>query len=214
MNELDDEKLAQQTAQEQAPEAAENPAVEEKAPEAQSEPAAEAPVDEVAELKAALEKCEAALIERETALIERTEDLQRLQAEYVNYKKRVDRDRPLARQSGVEAVLRDMMPAFDSIVAAENMGELSEGFKLTADEFIKVARQYGMVKVGEVGEEFDPLIHEALMQQPVAGSGEPTINEVMQVGYQINGQTVRPARVVVAMPTGEEEKTEESKDSE
>lgn len=207
MNELDDEKLAQQTAEEQAPEAAENPAAEEKAPEAQSEPAAEAPVDEVAELKAALEKCEAALIER-------TEDLQRLQAEYVNYKKRVDRDRPLARQSGVEAVLRDMMPAFDSIVAAENMGELSEGFKLTADEFIKVARQYGMARVGEVGEEFDPLIHEALMQQPVAGSGEPTINEVMQVGYQINGQTVRPARVVVAMPTGEEEKTEESKDSE
>ena len=210
MSELDDEKLAQQAEDaegEQAPEAAENPAAEEKAPEAQSEPAAEAPVDEVAELKAALEKCE-------TALIERTEDLQRLQAEYVNYKKRVDRDRPLARQSGVEAVLRDMMPAFDSIVAAENMGELSEGFKLTADEFIKVARQYGMVKVGEVGEEFDPLIHEALMQQPVAGSGEPTINEVMQVGYQINGQTVRPARVVVAMPTGEEEKTEESKDSE
>lgn len=207
MNELDDEKLAQQTAQEQAPETAENPAVENQAPEAQTEPAAEESVDEVAELKAALEKCE-------TALIERTEDLQRLQAEYVNYKKRVDRDRPLARQSGVEAVLRDMMPAFDSIVAAENMGELSEGFKLTADEFIKVARQYGMVKVGEVGEEFDPLIHEALMQQPVAGSGEPTINEVMQVGYQINGQTVRPARVVVAMPTGEEEKTEESKDSE
>lgn len=164
----------------------------------QASPDADESIDEVAELK--------------KQLAERTEDLQRLQAEYVNYKKRVDRDRPLARQSGIDAVLRDLMPAFDSIVAAQNMGHLSDGFKLTADEFIKVARQYGMVKVGEVGEEFNPLIHEALMQQPVAGTGEPTIHEVMQVGYQINGQTVRPARVVVAMPTGEaeEDKAEES----
>lgn len=151
------------------------------------------PVDELSELKELVK--------------ERTEDLQRLQAEYANYKKRVDRDRQVARQSGIEALLRDLMPAFDSIVAAEQMDALEGGFKLTADEFVKVARQYGMHRVGEVGEDFDPLVHEALMQVPVAGEGEPKIHEVMQVGYQVGDQTLRPARVVVAMPTGESEES-------
>lgn len=136
---------------------------------------------------------------------ERTEDLQRLQAEYINYKKRVDRDRTLSRQLGVEAVLRDLLPVFDSILAAQAHDELTGGFKLTADEFTKVAKQYGLTRVGEAGQDFDPLIHEALMQVPVPGQGSARVHEVMQAGYQINGQTVRPARVVVALPDGDTE---------
>lgn len=137
-------------------------------------------------------------------LAERTEDLQRLQAEYVNYRKRVERDRDVARTQGVESVVRSLLPVFDAIVQAEAHGELTGGFKLVADELVKVTTGHGLSSFGAPGEEFDPRRHEALMQVPVPGDGEMTIHEVMQRGFELNGAIVRPARVVVAVPNGEE----------
>lgn len=132
---------------------------------------------------------------------ERTGDLQRLQAEYVNYKKRVDRDRALSRQAGVEAVVSDLMPVLDSIELARLHGDLEGGFKLVADELVKLAGKYGLVAFGQVGEEFDPNRHDALMEVPIEGGVTvTTVSQVMQQGYALGDRIIRPARVGVANP--------------
>lgn len=132
---------------------------------------------------------------------ERTLDLQRLQAEYANYKKRVDRDRALARQSGIENVVLDLLPVLDSVEAAREHDELVGGFKLVADELEKVTAKYGLESFGEIGEPFDPRLHEALMQLPCDGEvAEPTVSAVMQKGVMLHERVLRPARVGVATP--------------
>lgn len=111
---------------------------------------------------------------------ERTGDLQRLHAEYANYKKRVDRDRALSRAGGIEAVVLDLLPVLDSVEAAREHSELVGGFKLVAEELEKITAKYGLETFGEVGEPFDPQIHEALMQMPMAGDFDvPTVSAVM-----------------------------------
>ncbi len=90
----------------------------------------------------------------EKLLSERTADLQRVQAEYANYKKRVDRDRALARQAGIEAVIVSLLPVLDSVEAAREHEELVGGFKLVADEIEKVSAKYGLEIYGAVGEVF------------------------------------------------------------
>ena len=162
-------------------------------------------VDQSAPVDPTVDQPEAAVVDREAELqalvTERTSDLQRLQAEYVNYKKRVDRDRTLARQSGAESVVLDLLPVLDSIGLARDHGDLNGGFKLVSDEIDKVAQRHGLVGFGAVGEEFDPQRHEALMQQPLPEPVEvPTISQVMQTGYEMNGRVIRPARVAVAQP--------------
>lgn len=133
---------------------------------------------------------------------ERTNDLQRLHAEYVNYKKRVDRDRLLARQGGVESVVLDLLPVLDSVEAAREHSELVGGFKLVAEELEKITAKYGLEVYGEVGEAFDPQVHEALMHLPLEGEIEvATISAVMQKGVKLNERVLRPARVAVAEPT-------------
>lgn len=132
---------------------------------------------------------------------ERTHDLQRLHAEYANYKKRVDRDRSLAREGGIEAVVLDLLPVLDSIESAREHDELVGGFRLVADELEKIISKYGLEAYGEVGEAFDPQIHEALMQLPMEGElSGPTVSAVMQRGVKLNGRVIRPARVGVAEP--------------
>jgi molecular chaperone GrpE len=132
---------------------------------------------------------------------ERTGDLQRLHAEYANYKKRVDRDRALSRAAGIEAVVLDLLPVLDSIEAAREHSELVGGFKLVAEELEKVSAKYGLAVFGEVGDPFDPQIHEALMQMPMAGELDgPTVSAVMQRGVKLNDRVIRPARVGVAEP--------------
>ena len=145
----------------------------------------------------------AKVAELEEVAAERTADLQRLQAEYANYKKRVDRDRGLARASGIEAVVLDLLPVLDSIEAAREHEELVGGFKLVADELEKISAKYGLEVYGEVGEVFDPQIHEALMHMPYPGEEEITetvISAVMQKGVKLNDRVLRPARVGVADP--------------
>ena len=144
---------------------------------------------------------DAKLAEMQELVDERTNDLQRLHAEYSNYKKRVDRDRALARQGGVEVVILDLLPVLDSVEAAREHSELVGGFKLVADELEKIIAKYGLETFGEVGEEFDPQVHEALMQVPAEGEiTVPTISAVMQRGVKLNDRVLRPARVGVANP--------------
>ena len=146
----------------------------------------------------------AKLAELEEMVAERTADLQRLQAEYANYKKRVDRDRGLARIAGVEAVVLDLLPVLDSIEAAREHEELVGGFKLVADELEKMAAKYGLEVFGEAGEPFDPHVHDALMHMPYQGEQEITetiISAVIQKGVKLNDRVLRPARVAVADPS-------------
>ena len=137
----------------------------------------------------------------ETVAAERTADLQRLQAEYVNYKKRVDRDRALARQMGIEVVVTDLMPVLDAIQLAKSHGELDGGFKMVAEEFEKVASKHGLVVFGAVGDPFDPTHHDALMEAPLEEKVTvTTVSQVIQPGYQLKDRVIRPARVAVANP--------------
>ncbi|WP_377103320.1 nucleotide exchange factor GrpE [Propionicimonas sp. T2.31MG-18] len=144
---------------------------------------------------------DAKVAELQELVDERTADLQRLHAEYANYKKRVDRDRALSRQGGIEAVVLDLLPVLDSVEAAREHAELVGGFKLVADELEKITAKYGLETFGEVGEPFDPQVHDALMQMPYEGEvSEPTISAVMQRGVRLNDRVLRPARVGVANP--------------
>ena len=137
----------------------------------------------------------------ETVAAERTADLQRLQAEYVNYKKRVDRDRALARQVGIEVVVTDLMPVLDAIQLAKSHGELDGGFKMVAEELEKVAAKHGLVVFGAVGDPFDPTHHDALMEVPLEEKVTvTTVSQVIQPGYQLKDRVIRPARVAVANP--------------
>lgn len=143
----------------------------------------------------------AKVAELEELANERTADLQRIQAEYVNYKKRVDRDRDHARQSGIEAVMRDVLPVLDALVAANEAGELVGGFKLVADEIQRVTTKYGLQMYGQVGDAFDPNLHEALMRIPYEGDMDATtVSAVMQAGFKLGDRVIRAARVGVDDP--------------
>jgi len=136
----------------------------------------------------------------QSQLADRTADLQRVQAEYVNYKRRVDRDRDLARAGGVESVLRELLPVLDSLRAAREHEELTGGFKAVAEEVERLATRHGLVAFGEAGDAFDPRIHEALMHAHADGITGPTCVTILQPGYKLAERVIRPARVAVAEP--------------
>ncbi|MCL1841252.1 MAG: nucleotide exchange factor GrpE [Propionibacteriaceae bacterium] len=139
------------------------------------------------------------LAQAETALAERTDDLQRLQAEYVNYKRRVDRDRELARQRGAESVVRELVPVLDAMHHAQEADEeLPEGMRLVVAEMVRLAGKLGLETFGAPGDEFDPTAHEALYQVPTSEYAPETVATVVQPGYRLNGVVLRPARVAVA----------------
>lgn len=135
---------------------------------------------------------------------ERLEDLRRLQAEYVNYKKRVDRDRDLARDRGVTQVLEALLPVLDDIHAAREHGDLEGGpFAAIADKLENTLGRFGVSTVGAKGEEFDPAIHEALMHVEAdlpEDATTTTVVQVIQPGFKMGERVVRPARVSVADP--------------
>ena len=161
----------------------------------------EAPIEGSAEERTAAPAASGREGDLEAALAERTADLQRLHAEYVNYKKRVDRDRDVARQKGVEQVVNDLLPVLDAIDAARQHEEFEGGFRLVVDALEKVTGKYGLVAFGEVGEEFDPNVHEALMHMPLEGDHTTTVvSAVIQKGIRLGDRIVRPARVCVADP--------------
>jgi molecular chaperone GrpE len=135
------------------------------------------------------------------ALAERTADLQRLQAEYVNYKRRVDRDREANREVVIGSVLTELLQTLDDIGRAREAGELEGAFKAVAESVERVTEKLGLVKYGEVGDTFDPRIHEALLHNYSDEVDGPTATLVMQPGYRLGDRILRPARVAVSEPT-------------
>ena len=134
------------------------------------------------------------------ALAERTADLQRLQAEYANYRKRVERDRLAVREQALAGVLSELLPVLDDIGRAREHGELSGGFKLVADSLEAITAKLGLVPYGENGDPFDPTLHEALMHEYSSDVFEPTCVRILQPGYMVGERIIRPARVAVAEP--------------
>jgi molecular chaperone GrpE len=130
-----------------------------------------------------------------------TNDLQRLQAEYANYRKRVERDRAVAHESAVGAVLIELLALLDDVDRAEQHGELSGGFKAVADQLHTITSRIGLEKYGTEGEAFDPQIHEALMHDESADVSVPTASKILQSGYKYKERILRPARVAVTDPT-------------
>jgi molecular chaperone GrpE len=135
-----------------------------------------------------------------TELAERTADLQRLQAEYANYRKRVDRDRAAVREHAVAGALTELLPVLDAIGQAREHGELSGGFKSVADSLQAALTKLGLVSYGQRGDAFDPKIHEALTHSYSPDVTEDTCVEVFQPGYRVGERILRPARVAVAEP--------------
>ncbi len=131
---------------------------------------------------------------------ELTADLQRLQAEYLNYKRRVDRDRDLVLQNAKFSVLSALLPVLDDVDRAREHGELVGGFKAVAESLERVAAGEGLVRFGEPGDEFDPRVHEALMHSLSPGVTTTTCDKVVQAGYRIGDRVVRPALVTVVDP--------------
>ena len=134
-----------------------------------------------------------------------TNDLQRLQAEYVNYKRRVDRDRELVKQNATFSVLSAMLPVLDDLDRAREHGELEGGFKAVADALERIVVAQGLVKFGKPGDEFDPRFHEALMHAHSKDVTTTTCQDIVSAGYMIGERVVRPAQVTVVDPEPEPE---------
>ncbi|MET7567594.1 nucleotide exchange factor GrpE [Streptomyces sp. NPDC005492] len=134
------------------------------------------------------------------ALDERTADLQRLQAEFQNYRRRVERDRIAVKEIAVANLLTELMPTLDDIGRAREHGELVGGFKSVGESLETAAAKMGLQQFGKEGEPFDPTIHEALMHSYAPDVTETTCVAILQPGYRIGERTIRPARVAVAEP--------------
>ncbi|MER6973898.1 nucleotide exchange factor GrpE [Nocardioides sp. NPDC000445] len=132
---------------------------------------------------------------------ELTTDLQRLQAEYVNYKRRVDRDRELVSQNATYKVLTPIVEVLDTIDRAREHGEVDGGFKAVADQLEKIVTNLGLKKFGEPGDVFDPNRHEALSHMGTDPEVEETsVKLVAKAGYMIGDRVVRAAQVLVVDP--------------
>jgi molecular chaperone GrpE len=151
---------------------------------------------------------DAELADARKAVAELTGDLQRLQAEYLNYKRRVDRDRELVRQNATYAAVTPLLEVLDTIDRAREHGELEGGFKAVAEQLERVVAGLGLVRFGAPGDEFDPLLHEALSHAGTSAEvSTVTCQHIVKAGYKIGDRVVRAAQVVVVDP---EETTEQT----
>ncbi len=133
-------------------------------------------------------------------LRERTADLQRLKAEYDNYRKRVRRDRAAVHGIAVANVLARLLPVLDALDAAADQGEVTGGFQQVARALETELSALGLRPLGAVGDPFDPLVHEAVSYHPCRWFDRPTCTVVLRPGYAVGEQLLRPATVVVAGP--------------
>jgi molecular chaperone GrpE len=137
----------------------------------------------------------------EAALLdERTRDLQRVQAEYANYRKRAERERLAAGELAVGRTLAELLPVLDDIDRARAHGDLTGALKAVADHLQAVFAKLGLESFGEVGDPFDPVVHEAVMHAESDEVTEPTCTTVMRPGYKHNGRLLRAAMVGVTDP--------------
>ena len=137
------------------------------------------------------------------ALAERTADLQRVTAEYANYRKRVDRDRAATVEAATGAVLATLLPVLDDVDRARQHGDLTGAFKAVADQLEATLEKLGLQPYGEVGEPFDPTLHEAVAHQTSAEVSEPTCVAVLRRGYKLGDRLLRVPLVAVAEPAAE-----------
>jgi molecular chaperone GrpE len=129
-------------------------------------------------------------------------DLLRLQAEYVNYRRRVERDREAVRELAVQSVLASLLPVLDDLDAAKAHGDLEEGpFAAVAKKLDTILAGHGLERIAEAGVAFDPTVHEALMQQPNAEIPADHVAQVLRIGYRKGERVIRAAQVIVS--TGE-----------
>jgi molecular chaperone GrpE len=175
--------------------------VREDAPAPVSPAEAEAESGAEAELRAETTEPDA----NEQLAAERLADLQRLQAEYANYRKRMDRDRAAARDLTIASVVESLLPVLDDIQLARQHGDLESGpFASIAEKLETTLSKYGVERFGEPGAPFDPSIHDALMhveEELAEGTEVTTVVGVLQPGYKIGERIIRPARVSVADPS-------------
>ncbi|MQA02125.1 MAG: nucleotide exchange factor GrpE [Streptosporangiales bacterium] len=168
--------------------------VRESSPEPAEEPAPAADAasagedDEVAKLRAELE--------------ERTKDLQRVQAEYVNFRRRVDRDKEALRTETIGKVLNSLLPVLDDLDRAREHGELQGGFKAVADSLEKTTSGLGLERFGTEGEPFDPTVHEALTHEYSPDVEGIMCTRIYQPGYRVGTRVLRAARVAVTEAEG------------
>jgi len=131
---------------------------------------------------------------------ERLEDLQRLQAEYVNYRRRVDRDKNVARDAALSSVAEALLPVLDDVHLARQHNDLTGPFVAIAEKLEATLGRFGLVRYGEVGEPFDPMVHEALMHSHSEEYEVASVAQILQPGYRFGERVLRPARVAVADP--------------
>jgi molecular chaperone GrpE len=182
-----------------------DPSTGELRPEATAAPAAEpAPAAEEAAGQAGPGSAEL-----DQQLAERTADLQRLKAEFDNYRRRVERDRLAVAEQALASVLIGLLPVLDDIDRARAHGEVEGGFKVVADNLDTTLGKLGLVRYGDAGEPFDPTVHEALTHGYSPDVTEPTCADVLQPGYRLGERILRPARVAVVDPAEPEAPTDE-----
>jgi molecular chaperone GrpE len=161
-------------------------------------PTPSVPANGVGEAEAQQLDDELSALERE--LNERTSDVQRVHAEYANYRKRVERDREAVREQATSSVLSELLTVLDDIDRAKEHGEVVGGFKAVADSLDAAVGKLGLERFGEAGDEFDPTIHEALTHTESNEVTTTTCVQVFQPGYRYGNKLIRPARVAVADP--------------
>lgn len=133
---------------------------------------------------------------------ERLADLQRVTAEYANYRKRTEANREIERERIISDTVKILLPVLDDIDRAEKHGDLAEGSALAAiaGKLRGVTERLGLVAYGAAGDVFDPNQHEAILQQPTPGATAETVLDVVETGYKLGLTQVRAAKVVVAVP--------------
>ncbi len=128
-------------------------------------------------------------------------DMLRAQAELVNFRKRVERDREANREVAIAEVVRALLPALDDLTRAEAHGDLAEGPMQVIGQKIRGGfEKFKLVQIGEKGETFDPNIHEAIVQLPTPGATGQTVADVVEPGYKLGERVLRAAKVAVAVP--------------
>ncbi|HUR51568.1 MAG TPA: nucleotide exchange factor GrpE [Mycobacteriales bacterium] len=145
--------------------------------------------------------------EREKELLA---DLQRVTAEYANYRRRVDRDRASVVEHATLSLLESLLPVLDSVDLARQHGDLEGPFKAVGEALEQVAERQGLQRVGAQGDPFDPTVHHALVHAPEDATVDfPVVAEVLQPGWRLaSGRVLRPAGVVVAEPAAPEQAPE------
>ena len=154
--------------------------------------------DALAAEEAAASAIEGDVVGIEAKVAELTADLQRVHAEYANYRKRIERDREVMQQMAVASALLELLPVLDDIERAREHNELDGAFRTVGEGLESVLTKLGLEKFGASGEEFDPTVHEALTSEDSDEVSTPTVTTVYQPGYRLGERILRPARVAVA----------------